>query len=64
MWSWHVDLYEYQAKDLFAAHNVPTQSGEIVTVAADAKAAAQRIGKTVVVKAQGKVGRPGKACPL
>jgi succinyl-CoA synthetase beta subunit len=56
-----VDLYEYQAKDLFAAHNVPTQSGEIVTVAADAKAAAQRIGKTVVVKAQVKVGGRGKA---
>ncbi|MFT6563598.1 MAG: succinyl-CoA synthetase beta subunit [Actinomycetes bacterium] len=56
-----MDLYEYQAKDLFAAHNVPTQSGEIVTVAADAKAAAQRIGKTVVVKAQVKVGGRGKA---
>ncbi len=56
-----MDLYEYQAKELFAAHDVPTQSGEVVTVAADALAAAQRIGKTVVVKAQVKVGGRGKA---
>ncbi len=56
-----MDLYEYQAKDLFAAHDVPTQSGEVVTAAQDAQAAAERIGKTVVVKAQVKVGGRGKA---
>jgi succinyl-CoA synthetase beta subunit len=39
-----VDLYEYQAKELFAKHGVPTQSGEVVTDAADAAAAADRIG--------------------
>jgi len=56
-----VDLYEYQAKELFAKHGVPTQSGEVVTVAADAAAAADRIGGLVVVKAQVKTGGRGKA---
>jgi len=56
-----VDLYEYQAKELFAAHGVPTQAGEVVTTAAGARAAAERIGGTVVVKAQVKTGGRGKA---
>lgn len=56
-----MDLYEYQAKELFAKHGVPTQSGEVVTVAADAAAAADRIGGLVVVKAQVKTGGRGKA---
>ena len=56
-----MDLYEYQAKELFAKHGVPTQSGEVVTVAADAAAAAERIGGLVVVKAQVKTGGRGKA---
>jgi len=56
-----VDLYEYQAKELFAAHGVPTQAGEVVTTAAAARAAAERIGGTVVVKAQVKTGGRGKA---
>jgi succinyl-CoA synthetase beta subunit len=56
-----VDLYEYQAKELFAKHGVPTQSGEVVTDAGDAAAAADRIGGLVVVKAQVKTGGRGKA---
>lgn len=56
-----MDLYEYQAKDLFAAHKVPTQAGEIILVPQDARGAAERIGKTVVVKAQVKTGGRGKA---
>jgi succinyl-CoA synthetase beta subunit len=56
-----VDLYEYQAKELFAKHGVPTQSGEVVTDAAGAAAAADRIGGLVVVKAQVKTGGRGKA---
>ena len=56
-----VDLYEYQAKELFAAHGVPTQSGEVVRTAADARSAAERIGGMVVVKAQVKTGGRGKA---
>ncbi|MEI2643421.1 MAG: ADP-forming succinate--CoA ligase subunit beta [Candidatus Nanopelagicales bacterium] len=56
-----MDLYEYQAKELFAAHGVPTQSGEVVTDAAAAAGAAERIGGLVVVKAQVKTGGRGKA---
>jgi len=56
-----VDLYEYQAKDLFHAHGVPTTPGEVVRSAADAQAAAERIGGAVVVKAQVKTGGRGKA---
>ena len=56
-----MDLYEYQAKDLFAKHGVPTQSGIVVTTAQAAKEAAATIGTTVVVKAQVKIGGRGKA---
>ena len=56
-----MDLYEYQAKDLFAKHGVPTQSGEVVRTPQAAKDAAGRIGGLVVVKAQVKTGGRGKA---
>ncbi len=56
-----MDLYEYQAKDLFAAHGVPVLPGRTVETAEDAKAAAAELGTAVVVKAQVKVGGRGKA---
>jgi succinyl-CoA synthetase beta subunit len=56
-----VDLMEYQAKELFAKHGVPVFAGETVDNPADARAAAERIGTTVVVKAQVKTGGRGKA---
>ena len=56
-----MDLYEYQAKELFAKHGVPTQSGVVVTDAQAAVAAAEQIGGMVVVKAQVKTGGRGKA---
>jgi succinyl-CoA synthetase beta subunit len=56
-----VDLYEYQAKELFAAHGVPVLPGEVADTPADAAAAATRIGTAVVVKAQVKTGGRGKA---
>jgi succinyl-CoA synthetase beta subunit len=56
-----VDLYEYQAKDLFAAHGVPVLPGRTVETADDAAAAAAEIGGAVVVKAQVKTGGRGKA---
>jgi succinyl-CoA synthetase beta subunit len=56
-----VDLYEYQAKELFAAHGVPVLRGEVVDTAEEARAAAARIGGPVVVKAQVKTGGRGKA---
>jgi succinyl-CoA synthetase beta subunit len=56
-----VDLYEYQAKELFAAHGVPVLPGEVADTPAEAKAAAAAIGTAVVVKAQVKTGGRGKA---
>ncbi|MDQ6938172.1 MAG: ADP-forming succinate--CoA ligase subunit beta, partial [Actinomycetota bacterium] len=56
-----MDLFEFQAKQLFADHNVPVGLGEVVATAEEARAAAERIGGTVVVKAQVKVGGRGKA---
>ncbi|KOX17267.1 succinyl-CoA synthetase subunit beta [Saccharothrix sp. NRRL B-16348] len=54
-------MYEYQAKDLFAAHDVPVLPGDVATTPAEAKAIAERFGQTVVVKAQVKTGGRGKA---
>ncbi|HTK63100.1 MAG TPA: ADP-forming succinate--CoA ligase subunit beta [Pseudonocardia sp.] len=56
-----MDLYEYQAKDLFAAHDVPVLPGRTVSTADDAAAAASELGTAVVVKAQVKTGGRGKA---
>jgi succinyl-CoA synthetase beta subunit len=56
-----VDLFEYQARDLFEAYGVPVLPGLIADTAADAKAAAEKIGGVTVVKAQVKVGGRGKA---
>jgi succinyl-CoA synthetase beta subunit len=56
-----MDLFEYQAKELFAKHNVPTTPGRVTTSAADAKAIAEEIGRPVMVKAQVKTGGRGKA---
>jgi succinyl-CoA synthetase beta subunit len=56
-----VDLYEYQAKDLFAAHGVPVLPGRTVESAAEAAEVASELGTAVVVKAQVKTGGRGKA---
>jgi succinyl-CoA synthetase beta subunit len=56
-----MDLFEYQAKELFAKHNVPTTPGRVTDTAEGAKAIAEEIGKPVMVKAQVKVGGRGKA---
>ncbi len=56
-----MDLYEYQAKELFALNQISTQVGKVVTTADDAKKAAQEFNKPVVVKAQVKTGGRGKA---
>jgi succinyl-CoA synthetase beta subunit len=56
-----VDLFEYQAKELFAKHGVPVLQGETVKTVEDARAAAARIGGNVMVKAQVKAGGRGKA---
>ena len=56
-----MDLYEYQARDLFERHGVPVLPGLVAKTPAGARAAAELIGGTVVVKAQVKVGGRGKA---
>jgi succinyl-CoA synthetase beta subunit len=56
-----MDLFEYQAKDLFAAHGVPVLAGAVASTPEEAQAAAERIGGQVVVKAQVKTGGRGKA---
>ncbi|GAB2485976.1 succinate--CoA ligase subunit beta [Jatrophihabitans fulvus] len=56
-----MDLFEYQAKQLFQDHGVPVSLGEVVTTPDEAQAAAERIGGVTVVKAQVKIGGRGKA---
>ena len=60
-----MDLFEYQARDLFEAHNVPVLPAQIARTADEAQRAAEAIigssGGKVVVKAQVKVGGRGKA---
>ena len=61
----HVDLFEYQARDLFEKHGVPVLGGAVAETPEEARAAAERLlpegGGKVVVKAQVKVGGRGKA---
>jgi succinyl-CoA synthetase beta subunit len=60
-----VDLFEYQARDMFEAHGVPVLAGAIATTPEEARAAAEQVGTksggVTVVKAQVKTGGRGKA---
>ncbi|MFF0903891.1 UNVERIFIED_CONTAM: ADP-forming succinate--CoA ligase subunit beta [Kocuria sp. CPCC 205316] len=56
-----MDLFEYQARDLFEKHGVPVLQGIVATTPEEARAAAEKIGGVTVVKAQVKVGGRGKA---
>ncbi|MFL6119294.1 ADP-forming succinate--CoA ligase subunit beta [Actinophytocola sp.] len=56
-----MDLYEYQAKDLFGAHGVPVLPGAVADNADEASRIAGDLGQRVVVKAQVKTGGRGKA---
>lgn len=56
-----MDLFEYQARDLFESHQIPVLAGAVASTAEEAESAASRIGGKVVVKAQVKVGGRGKA---
>jgi succinyl-CoA synthetase beta subunit len=56
-----VDLFEHQAKALFATHGVPVPSGKVAVTPEQARDIAAELGGRVVVKAQVKAGGRGKA---
>ena len=56
-----MDLYEYQAKQLFGKHGLPITSGDVATDVDAAVAISESINGPVVVKAQVKTGGRGKA---
>ena len=56
-----MDLFEYQARDLFEAHQIPVLAGAVAATPEAAEAAAAKMGGKVVVKAQVKIGGRGKA---
>ena len=60
-----MDLFEYQARDIFEKHGVPVLGGIVATTPDEARAAAEQLlpadGGVVVVKAQVKTGGRGKA---
>ncbi|WP_040157665.1 ADP-forming succinate--CoA ligase subunit beta [Nigerium massiliense] len=57
-----MDLYEYQARDLFESKDVPVLRGLVATTPKEAREAAEKLGTdVVVVKAQVKTGGRGKA---
>jgi succinyl-CoA synthetase beta subunit len=55
-----VDLFEYQGKELFAKHGIPLIEAEVAASPEEARAAAERLGGSVVVKAQVQIGGRGK----
>ncbi|HLY33625.1 MAG TPA: ADP-forming succinate--CoA ligase subunit beta [Jatrophihabitantaceae bacterium] len=56
-----MDLFEYQAKQLFQRFGVPVSLGDVATTPDEAQAIAARLGGVTVVKAQVKIGGRGKA---
>ncbi len=60
-----MDLFEHQAKELFASYGVPVPTGKVAFTPAEAKAIAAELfaagNRKVVVKAQVKAGGRGKA---
>lgn len=56
-----VDLFEYQARDMFEKHGVPVLPGIVADTPAEVRAAAEKLGGVTVVKAQVKTGGRGKA---
>jgi succinyl-CoA synthetase beta subunit len=54
-------IHEYQAKELFKAYGIPVTDQAVITDASEAAGAAERLGGSVVVKAQVLVGGRGKA---
>ncbi|MDP9026132.1 MAG: ADP-forming succinate--CoA ligase subunit beta [Actinomycetota bacterium] len=56
-----MDLFEYQARDLFEKYGVPVLQGIVADTPEEVRAAAEKLGGVTVVKAQVKAGGRGKA---
>jgi hypothetical protein len=56
-----MDLFEHQAKELFAKYGVAVPRGKVAWSPDEAETAAAEVGSTVVVKAQVQIGGRGKA---
>jgi succinyl-CoA synthetase beta subunit len=56
-----MDLLEYQGKQLFAKHGVPVPEGRPADTVPAAVEAAEELGYPVVIKAQVRIGKRGKA---
>jgi succinyl-CoA synthetase beta subunit len=56
-----VNLHEFQAREILRRHGIPLPDGEVATTPAAARAASERLGGAVVVKAQVHAGGRGKA---
>ncbi|HVV75592.1 MAG TPA: ADP-forming succinate--CoA ligase subunit beta [Mycobacteriales bacterium] len=56
-----MDLFEWQAKELFGKYGVPVTKQQVVSTPEAARAAAEELGLPVMVKAQVKAGGRGKA---
>jgi succinyl-CoA synthetase beta subunit len=57
----HVNIHEYQAKEILRGYGVPIPPGDVASTPQEAEQIARRIGRTVVVKAQVHAGGRGKA---
>ncbi|SDB89317.1 succinyl-CoA synthetase (ADP-forming) beta subunit [Raineyella antarctica] len=56
-----MDLYEYQARDMFESYGVSVMRAATATTAAEARQVAEDLGWPAVIKAQVKTGGRGKA---
>ncbi|MEA5155499.1 ADP-forming succinate--CoA ligase subunit beta [Raineyella sp.] len=56
-----MDLYEYQARDLFESYGVSVMRAQTATTPAEARQVAEELGWPAVIKAQVKTGGRGKA---
>ncbi len=54
-------IYEYQAKGIFKNYGIPVPEGDVAETPEQAKQIAEKLGGTVVVKAQVHIGGRGKA---
>src|SRR5690606_21391778 len=57
----HMNIHEYQGKELFASYGIDVGPQYVATTPAEARSAQEKIGGTVVIKAQVLVGGRGKA---